>query len=428
MTFKQFYLLALFGITFLTAIYLFILWWSNKDKSKLNIFHKQINQGLLFVIFAILSWSIVAIYKIFDLKEFTLSYIINDRILSSLNNLFLFLSLAFFPIQKKNWFTRLFQKKEKWIINVFIVFSVVICFFTITDKISDNFNFLSRILIVGLDSIFSISCIVATGYILYHSYKELGFGKLLLFYINIVIVMFSITQILLPLSKMVPGSLTNFYPFFLAFFIISVSQFVFLIAVYYSVLFYSISNNQMFESNFLKNKDINSQEIIEILKITVGYNNDSKIFYLTLNLKDKFNKEYTETNENPKLLQPLLYWILFSFAKKLNTTLTHQDIAIAKFRMVDYWNKESNFKLTQELLFFNESGHFEFKINQQNVIINDAAFFKSKISLKDIFRKHFICFVTSELKTAQQLNNKKNADKYLLDHFDNFYSNIPEKF
>jgi hypothetical protein len=426
MTFKQFYLLGLFGITFSIACYLYLLLNSHSKKSKQSIQYKEINQGLLFVIFAVFSWSVVAFYKIFDLKEFTLSYIINDRILSSLNNLFLFLSLAFFPIRKKNKFTLYFVKKEKWVINVFIVFSLVICFFTITDKVSDSFNFLARLLIVGLDSIFSIVCLMAIGYVLYHSYKELGFGKLILIYIQVVIVMFSLTQILLPLSKMIPGTLSLFYPYFLAFFIICVAQFVFLIATYYSVLYYSLYNKSSQELTAIKDKDANSHEIAEIFKVEIGYNHDNKIFYLTLVFKDKFQKEYTETNENSKLLQPLLYWILFSFAKKQNVMLTHQDVAIAKFRMVDYWNKESDFKLTQELLFFNESGHFELKLNSESVVLKEMDFFKSKLSVKEIFRKYFICFVTHEMKTLHQLNNKKNADKYLLDHFDVYYSAISE--
>jgi hypothetical protein len=426
MTFKQFYLLGLFGITFSIASYLYLLWYSHSKKSKQNVQYKHINQGLLFVIFAIFSWSVVALYKIFDLKEFTLSYIINDRILSSMNNLFLFLSLAFFPIKKKNRFTLYFVKKEKWVINVFIVFSLVICFFTITDKIGDSFNFLSRLIIVGLDSIFSIVCIASIGYMLSHSYKELGFGKWMLTYIAIVISMFSLTQILLPLSKMLPGALSLFYPYFLAFFIIFLSQFVFLIATYYSVLYFSLTNKPSLENNIIKDKNTNSQEIAEVSKIEIGYNQDKKLFYLTLTFIDEFQKEYTETNENSKLLQPLLYWMLFSYAKKQNVMLTHQDMAIAKFRMVDYWNKESDFKLTQELLFFNESGHFELKINGQNITLNDIAFFKSKLSVKDIFRKYFICFVPYEVKTAQQLYNKKNADKYLLEHFEGFYSNISE--
>lgn len=426
MTFKQFYLLGLFGITLTIASYLFILWLSLTKKNKQHNRYKEINQGLLFIIFAILSWTIVAIYKIFDLKEFSLSYIINDRILSSMNNLFLFLSLAFFPIKQKSIFTSFFVKKEKWVINVFIVFSIVICFFTITDKISDSFNFISRLLIIGLDSIFSITCLCSLGYVLYYAYKELGFEKRTLNYIKISFVLLSITQILLPLSKMVPGVLSNFYPHFLAFFIICITQLVFLIANYYSVLFYSMNSTVTSENTLFKDLNNNALEICEILKFEIGYNHENKLFYLAIEFKDQFQKVHKEINENSKLLQPLLYWFLFSVAKKNNRMLTHQDVALAKYRMVDYWNKESNFKLTQELLFFNESGYFEFKINEKLITLNDKNFFKSKLSVKELFKKYFICFVPQEIKTSEQLNNKKNADKYIQDNFDIFYHKIFE--
>jgi hypothetical protein len=225
---------------------------------------------------------------------------------------------------------------------------------------------------------------------------------------------------------MIPGTLSLFYPYFLAFFIICLAQFVFLIATYYSVLYYSLLNRSTPELTILKDRVPNSQEIAEILKVEIGFNQNKKIFYLTITFRDKFKKVYTETNENSKLLQPLLYWILFSFAKKQNVMLTHQDVAIAKFRMVDYWNKESDFKLTQELLFFNESGHFELKLNENSVLLKEMDFFKSKLSVKELFRKYFICFVPYDLKILHQLNNKKNADKYLLEHFDSYYSNISE--
>ncbi len=424
MTIKQFYLLCLFGTTFLASAYLFLIWYSHIQKSKQNQFLKEINQGLLFIVFAIFSWSVVALYKIFDLKELTLSYIINDRILSSLNNLFLFLSLAFFPIKKKNNLTVHFVKKEKWVINVFIVFSIVICFFTVTDKMSESFNFLSRLLIVGLDSLISLTCIAALGYILYHCYKELGFEKVPLLYIQSIIGLFSITQIVLPLSKIFPETLSFLYPYFLALFLIGVVQFSFLIISYYSILYHMFSNKSMPELSIPKEKFVNYQEIAEIVKAETGYDADKKVFFLTLTFKDKFQKEHKETNENPKLLQPLLYWVLFAFAKKHQVMLTHQDVAIAKFRMVDYWNKESEYKLTQELLFFNESGYFELKIHEKNVIVHDLSFFKSKLSFKELFRKYFICFVPSDIKTLHQLNNMKNADKYVTEHFDEYYATI----
>jgi hypothetical protein len=261
---------------------------------------------------------------------------------------------------------------------------------------------------------------------LYYAYQELGFEKWTLNYVKITIALVSITQILLPLSKMIPGVLSLFYPYFLAFFIICITQLIFLIANYYSVLYYSLRNNSSVENTNYKEQDASSYEISEILSIVIGYNKENKLFYLTLVFKDQFQKQFEQTNENAKLLQPLLYWLLFSVAKKQNIMLTHQDVALAKYRMVDYWNKESDFKLTQELLFFNESGYFEFKLNAEKISLCEKDFYKSKLSVKELFKKYFICFVPQDIKTTQQLNNKKNADKYLLDNFEDFYKNILE--
>ena len=58
--------------------------------------------------------------------------------------------------------------------------------------------------------------------------------------------------------------------------------------------------------------------------------------------------------------------------------------------------------------------------------MKEMDFFKSKLSVKELFRKYFICFVPYDLKILHQLNNKKNADKYLLEHFESYYSNISE--
>ena len=424
MTFKQFYLISLFGITCLAATYLLLIWITHSKKSKLNQAYKEVNQGLIFIVFAIYSWSIVALYKVFDLQEFSLSYLINDRILSSMNNLFFFLSLAYFPVKKKNFFTSLFVKKDKWMMNVFLIFSVVITFFTITDKIGNHFNLLARILIISFDSLFSISCLFAIGYLLYHSFKELGFNRNILVYLKLSIGLLATTQVMLPLSKMIPGVLNDYYPLLLAFFIVFISQFILLLVCYYSVLYFSYANNIKIDTATQKSTNINAQEISEIESIELGYNKINNQFFLTLLFKDRFNKQHRETNENPKMLQPFMHWVLFSVAKNNNSMLYHQDLAIAKFRMVDYWNKDSDFKLSQELLFFNESGNFEFKLKAEDILIHDFDFFKSKSPIKEAFKKHFTCFLSAEIKNTFQLNNKKNADKYSAEYFDSFYANL----
>lgn len=424
MTFKHFYLLTLFGITFSAGIYLLLLWFSNRRNGKKSQYYRDINQGLVFLILAVFSWTVVAIYKSFDLKDFTLSYIINDRILSSMNNLFLLSSLAFYPNKAKNLLTPYLYKKDKWVINVFIAFVFIICFFTITDKISDSFSVLSRFLIVSLDSIVSITSIVFLGYMLYYSLKELGVSKNVLTYLNIVVFLFSATQIILPLSKIVPNFLTPYYPHFLGLFIIALSQFLFLLGTYYTLLYNSILNSPINEIQSQKEINQNLQEIIEILSVRIGFNKEAKLFYLTINFKDHNQEVVEETNSNVKLLQPFLYWLLFSVAKKEHVLISNQDIAISKFRMVEYWNKESNYKLNQEILFYNESGNFEFKMDKEHVEIQDFTFFKSKIAVKEIFKKHLICFVDADTKTKEQLNNKRNADKYIEQNFNNIYENI----
>lgn len=424
MTFKQFYLISLFGITCLAATYLLLIWLTHSKKSKLSQAYKEVNQGLIFIVFAIYSWSIVALYKVFDLQEFSLSYLINDRILSSMNNLFFFLSLAYFPVKKKNLFTSLFVKKDKWMMNVFLIFSVVITFFTITDKIGNHFNLLARVLIISFDSLFSISCLFAIGYLLYLSFKELGFSRKLLVYLKLSIGLLATTQVMLPLSKMIPGALNEYYPLLLAFFIVFISQFILLLVCYYSVLYFSYANNIKIDTATLKSTNINAQEISEIESIELGYNKTNSQFFLTLLFKDRFNKQHRETNENPKMLQPFINWVLFSVAKKNNSMLYHQDLAIAKFRMVDYWNKDSDFKLSQELLFFNESGNFELKVKAADILIHDFDYFKSKSPIKEAFKKHFTCFLSAEIKNTFQLNNKKNADKYSAEYFDSFYANL----
>ena len=138
----------------------------------------------------------------------------------------------------------------------------------------------------------------------------------------------------------------------------------------------------------------------------------------------KEKKDLEEILSSSKLLQPYLHWLLFSKAKLNDSLISHQDIAIAKFRMVEYWNKESNYKLNQDILFYNESGNFEFRVDRDSIIINDIDFLKSKITIKEIFKKHFICFISHDIQKVKQLHNKKNAEKYIEDNFESFFESF----
>lgn len=419
MSFKQFYLICLLGVTFFAGFYLLFLLFENKKKNNGNGV-KLVNQGLLFIILGIFSWSLVALYKLFDVKDLSLSYIINDRILSSLNNLFLILSIAFFPLKKRFFLSKFFVRKEQWIINVFIVFAIIIAVFTITDKMGDNFGLITRIIIVGFDSFISILGLILMGYVLYYSYKELIESKFILNYIIVVVLGLGLTQVFLPLTKLIPDKLSYFYPFSLAFFIVFLFQLLFIITTYFTLYFkglnYNIKDNQIRE-------DAKVQSIEAINRIVLGFDTNEKKYFLKLNFT--INDDEKElVNFNSKLLQPYLYWLLFSVAKKNNKTIFHSDLAISKFRMVEFWNKESSFKLTQDVLFYNDIGNFGLIVEKENIFINDISLFMSKNAVREIIKKHLLCFVDKDVFKSEQLTNRKKAEKYIDENFESIYQTL----
>jgi len=425
MTFKQFYLLCLLGITLFSTIYLLLIWFEIRKRNQVDSNYKEINQGLFYIILGFLSWSIVAIYKLSDVKDFSLSYIINDRILSSLNNLFLISSIAFFPIKKSFYLSKFFQKKEQWVINVFIAFVILIGVFTITDKMNDGFGFTSRLIIVGFDSFVSIMSLFLFGYCIFLSYKEVSGTSLISKFIITIILGLSLTQIILPLTKLIPNQLSVFYPYALVSFIIFLSYFIFIILNYYTLLFNKIVvGDDVIENSKFNLKKNESIEIIEIKKIELGYDINLKKYSITLSLKTNENELIIENNSNSKLLQPFLYWLLFSISKKNDYGIFHQDIAISKFRMVEYWNRESNYRISQDVLFLNDNGNFCFKIDSNDIIVNDIEFFKNKIAVKELMKKHLLCFVDLDIFKKEQLTNRKKADKYIDENFNLIYQNI----
>ena len=92
--------------------------------------------------------------------------------------------------------------------------------------------------------------------------------------------------------------------------------------------------------------------------------------------------------------------------------------------MVEYWNKESNYRISQDVLFLNDNGNFCFKIDSNDIIVNDIEFFKNKIAVKELMKKHLLCFVDLDIFKKEQLTNRKKADKYIDENFNLIYQNI----
>lgn len=419
MTFKQFYLLSLLGITFFGFIVLFLIWIANRKEDD-----KKDYRGLLFISLAFLSWSIVALYKWQDNQIINLSSVVNDRVISTFSNLFLFASLPYFT----NAFNRLryrfsfFRNRDQWVINVFVAFTILTVLFSYADRVGSELPTYLQYSVITVDCLISIGIFSLIGYALYQSLCNVIFYRSIHIVLICIFVLLPITQIILPLTKIFPEQLKFFYPYALVLFLLGITFLICLMNAYFLLYFSIIKNSKSikyFESNSLL-----EQEIVAINKLSFSYNELTKNYEITMTILDNFKKEITFTNSYSKLLKPYVHWVLFAISKKKNVFLYENDISVTKFRMIEFWNKDVELKISQDLIFSNNAGSFTLKIDPEHIEIGNCDFFKKSYTFQEIFRKHAICFISKDVIEKENLKNSKMFEKYMSKNFETLYTDF----
>jgi hypothetical protein len=128
MHFKTFYLIVLLGTSFLSGLYLFRIWVKRKNTS--NLFLKESNVALLLIALTFFHRTFISANKLFEIQDFTLNYVVIDRMISFISNLIFLVSLSYFPLlNEENKLTRLIKQREKWYSILFILFISIISIF-----------------------------------------------------------------------------------------------------------------------------------------------------------------------------------------------------------------------------------------------------------------------------------------------------------
>ncbi len=422
MTFKQFYLISLIGITFFGFIILFLIWLSNKTDDK-----NRDNKGLLYIALAFLSWTIIGIYKYQDIQILNLSTIIGDRIISSFSNLFIIASLPYFT----NTFNRIrykysfFRNRDQWVINVFITFTIITAVFSYADRQGDNLSPLLNYLVLTIDCLISIGTFSLVGFALYKSLSKVIFNRSINIVFIIIFILLPVTQIVLPLTKIFPEQLRFLYPYTLALFLLSISCFICIMNSYFLLYFSFVKNAKSIK--MYENNPLLEQEVISVNKIEFAFNEITKNYELSITVLDNFKKENTITQTYSKLMKPLAHWFLFSISRKKNVFLSENDISVTKFRMIEFFNKDSELKINQDQIFSNNGGSFSLKLDPENIIIRNSEAFKKSFIFQEIFKKHSICFISKQEIDKENLKNSKLFDKYMLKNFDLLYDAVFEE-
>jgi len=423
MSYKYFYLLLLLMISIVSVVFLSLLFAELKKNRNPEI--KATSNAVLFIILAYVSWIIVVLSKFFDIDELNLKYVINDRIFSSLSNLFFVLSLVYFPGFRQYIKIKWNIIPERWVLGSFVLFAFLISLLSLLDKMKSDAHDFFPILIIVLDSLISVSVILLLGLALYKGFQMLSSNKLFKNHLLIVIVGFSFSQILLPVVKIFPEILSDYYPYFLALFLTFLMAITQVFFMFFSIFTFSSvgqgKNSQPFISEFSDLEEFSSIHTIEL-----DYKQENQIFTLKISGFIKDNIPTQIEIKYAKITQPVLYWFLFSIGKIKNVKLYHTDMAILKFRMVEFWNKNADVRLNQDVLFLNDNSRFEF--SAKDIILSRTLLhdFISKLAVKDLIKKHFICFVDDFIIKEKNLLNKKNLDSFIDDNFQSFYIELKD--
>lgn len=393
MTYKQFYILSLTLTTLLFSIR-FILIFLEATKKRIG---GEFSKAVLFIALFSFSFFLVGLYKITDQTEFSLKFLFNDRILSSLSNIFLLSSVVYFPY-KINYLNRFYEKKENWVMIIFLFFGVIISLFTVFDKLASNAGQVFQIALIVVDSIISTIILVLFGYVLSRSMQLSLSNKGSIFFFQIIVVLIITTQVALPLSKIYHEFLLWLYPYFLILFFVSniflLQNILLFLDRFVCFNSQSLSTIIPISKEVVDNESRSSDTTAKLYSVFIKYDAIEKKYKIQLTIRFDEVRHKVITIDNSKILQPFSYWVLFAVAKKMNVKIYNSDLAVVRFRMIEYIHKNyPDVKLVPETIFENDKGYYEVITDATNIIIEDLDLLLDKMQVKDAFLKHLDNFM-----------------------------------
>lgn len=377
----QFYLYAMLAACwFLGCILFFLSYRSQSDK--------PFNKGALFLSLVYFCWFMMALFKLANPGEPSLFYAVSDRVFSSFVNLFLLSSVLYFPFTFRIFgrVLSLESKADGWATVLGIFFVVLTISFIALERAFNN-DYV-RISVVWIDTVISLVSVCATSAALLYGVHGIWKNKPILFILTVGLALYCSSQLVLPLTLLYPAVFVHFYGVGL----VSVFLGIILIGVLGAAYFTHIkTTEQEIDGSYMMQTVSPATEKIKDtrvpVRLTIGYDEIKKVYLLSVTFSGP-GGEVTDTLFAKKVLKPFANWVVFAAAGMVSAKLEHEDMAMIKYRMVDYWNKQGSSILSQDSLFHGDGGKFELLISSQNIHINQGDFLFSRFtileSMKDL--------------------------------------------
>lgn len=390
----QFYLIALITVCLFLGAMLYSLFYQSSGDGKAS-------RGALFLSLVYFSWALVALYKYFDPQFPSLIHAVSDRVFSSFSNLFLLSALPYFSPE-----IRLFGRKfrpgadtDRWTLGVVIFFVIVTTVFVGLERAFDNDGVRKAVVIA--DSLISLATLTAVLAALLSSARRIWENPVTPIIVAVGMVIFIISQVILAMSLLFPDLLRPYY----AFGLISVFLGIVLLGVL-SILFFTFELKAGQLQSPLpasaESEPAVSYSELSPVGLSLGYDEKKKMYFLRITFSGPEDTS-EDTVYLKKLLKPFANWLVFAAAGRKSVKLEHEDMAMIKFRMVEFWNKNSGYPITQEDIFHNDGGRFELTVPAGNIHIAQGDFLSSRYMIRENFKEFSSSFSPQMLESLSDL-------------------------
>lgn len=384
--------------------------------------------GFLFLSLAMFTLSLSAIHYFLSSHENDTVKVLIERILSSVGNMFLALSLPYFVFGygtlSKRWI--FFQKKDNWNTSIVLFFSSLFVLFSLLSDWKIGTLAIGQLIVVSLETFISAAVLLIFGYCLGETFRHQSFEKPFRRIVWVVLLVLVVSQILIALNQLfafsflVKNIIFIVYPAFISFLcfatLVTIAGFAWFFIEQINTLkeqkeqTLQIAQQQLLQltpatettpdSSLLPNNEqITDALPTHLPTLKIGYNNQLYFFELSLPKCNLVAFRY----ENYKIVNGFLFLLFYAFAKKNDryhdkNTINGYSIAMFNNTLIQALNTQLTDagyeKITKEdLLFRNRQGKFELVIDPKQIVIvgldqikkeSDSSSINSILSILDI--------------------------------------------
>jgi hypothetical protein len=360
--------------------------------------------GFLFLSLAMFTLSLSAIHYFLSSHENDTVKVLIERILSSVGNMFLALSLPYFVFGygtlSKRWI--FFQKKDNWNTSIVLFFSSLFVLFSLLSDWKIGTLAIGQLIVVSLETFISAAVLLIFGYCLGETFRHQAFEKAFRRIVWSVLLVLVVSQILIALNQLfafsflVKNIIFIVYPAFISFLcfatLVTIAGFAWFFIEQINTLkeqkeqTLQIAQQQLLQltpatettpdSSLLPNNEqITDALPTHLPTLKIGYNNQLYFFELSLPKCNLVAFRY----ENYKIVNGFLFLLFYAFAKKNEcyhdkSTINGYSIAMFNNTLIQALNTQLTDagyeKITKEdLLFRNRQGKFELVVDPKQIVI-----------------------------------------------------------